>query len=105
MVVSQVKEPLELPALRDVNHIKMFDWSSGPVAAVQSAVLDGFCQVENCEPFGAFEVCDGAGHFKGAEKALCDESGTRVENSGDGVNLGGFEEFFEGEVICVGGME
>ena len=39
---------------------------SGPVGAVEGAVLDGFAQVLGLDAGRAFQVCDGAGDFQDA---------------------------------------
>jgi hypothetical protein len=45
----------------------------------------------------ADEAGIGDGVMRGAEWTLSDEAGSGVEDAGDGVDLGGFESFIEGE--------
>ena len=40
--------------------------ASGPVTAIQSAVLDGFGEMRHREVLCAFEIGDGARHFEDA---------------------------------------
>ena len=55
----------------------MFEFSSSPVASVQSAVLDGFGDVRDGQMFGSFQVGDGARDLEdaivgaGGETLLC----------------------------------
>ena len=55
--LAQLNEPFELSARSDVDHAYMVECrGSGPVAAVQSPVLDGFGQVGNGKLVGSIKV-------------------------------------------------